>query len=65
LEKISTIIKLISNFIKNKKMENFFKDDSSKNSTTQYLVGVGTGLLVLFATVWVVGKAWKKSQKSA
>ena len=50
-------------------MENFFKQntnkDSDKNSTTQYLLGVGTGLLVLFATVWVVGKAWKKSQKSA
>jgi hypothetical protein len=46
-------------------MENFLNDDSKKNSTTQYLVGVGTGLLVLFATVWVVGKAWKKSQKSA
>jgi len=46
-------------------MENFFNDDSSKNSTTQYLVGVGTGLLVLFATVWVVGKAWKKSQTQA
>jgi hypothetical protein len=46
-------------------MENFFKDESGKNSTKQYLVGVGTGLLVLFATVWVVGKAWKKSQKSA
>lgn len=45
-------------------MENFFKDSSSKDSTTQYLLGVGTGLLVLFATVWVVGKAWKKSQKS-
>jgi hypothetical protein len=65
LATISKIIKLISNFIKNKKMENFFKDDSSKNSTTQYLVGVGTGLLVLFATVWVVGKAWKKSQNQA
>ena len=50
-------------------MENFFNQntskDSSKDSTTQYLLGVGTGLLVLFATVWVVGKAWKKSQKSA
>lgn len=46
-------------------MENFFKDDAGKDSTTQYLLGVGTGLLVLFATVWVVGKAWKKSQKSA
>jgi hypothetical protein len=46
-------------------MENFFSDNSGKDSTTKYLVGVGTGLLVLFATVWVVGKAWKKSQKSA
>jgi hypothetical protein len=47
-------------------MENFYSnDDSNKNSTTKYLVGVGTGLLVLFATVWVVGKAWKKSQKTA
>lgn len=46
-------------------MENFFNDNSGKDSTTKYLVGVGTGLLVLFATVWVVGKAWKKSQKSA
>jgi len=46
-------------------MENFFDDDSKKQSTTKYLVGVGTGLLVLFATVWVVGKAWKKSQKQA
>ena len=47
-------------------MENFFSnDDSRKNATTKYLVGVGTGLLVLFATVWVVGKAWKKSQKTA
>ncbi len=50
-------------------MENFFNqnksNDSGKDTTTQYLLGVGTGLLVLFATVWVVGKAWKKSQKSA
>jgi hypothetical protein len=49
-------------------MENFFNQnkskDSGKDTTTQYLLGVGTGLLVLFATVWVVGKAWKKSQKS-
>jgi hypothetical protein len=44
-------------------MQNSIKEDSSKNSTTKYLLGVGTGLLVLFATVWVVGKAWKKSQK--
>jgi hypothetical protein len=49
-------------------MENFFNQNTSKDSkdsTTKYLVGVGTGLLVLFATVWVVGKAWKKSQKTA
>ena len=46
-------------------MENFFDDKSTKNSTTKYLIGVGSGLLVLFATVWVVGKAWKKSQKQA
>lgn len=49
-------------------MENFFNQNKSeplaKDTTTQYLLGVGTGLLVLFATVWVVGKAWKKSQKS-
>jgi hypothetical protein len=35
------------------------------NLTTKYLVNVGVGLAVLFATVWVVGKAWKKSQTSA
>lgn len=50
-------------------MENFFNQnkskDSGKNATTKYLVSVGTGLLVLFATVWVVGKAWKRSQKQA
>lgn len=46
-------------------MQNSIKEDLGKNSTTQYLLGVGTGLLLLFATVWVVGKAWKKSQKSA
>jgi hypothetical protein len=47
-------------------MENFFKQNTTNNTekdaTVKYLVGVGTGLLVLFATVWVVGKAWKKSQ---
>jgi hypothetical protein len=50
-------------------MESFFNQNtsnsSSKDSTTKYLVGVGTGLLVIFATVWVVGKAWKKSQTQA
>ena len=43
-------------------MENFYNTEK-KQSTTQYVIGVGTGLLVLFAVVYVVGKAWKKSQK--
>jgi hypothetical protein len=42
-------------------MENFYNTDK-KQTTTQYVLGVGTGLLVLFAVVYVVGKAWKKSQ---
>lgn len=41
------------------------KEDVKSTVTTKYLVGVGIGLAVLFATVWVVGKAWKKSQKMA
>jgi hypothetical protein len=41
------------------------KEDVKSTVTTKYLVGVGVGLAVLFATVWVVGKAWKKSQKTA
>ena len=46
-------------------MESFFNTDKDKTqTTTQYVMGVGTGLLVLFAVVWVVGKAWKKSQKA-
>jgi hypothetical protein len=38
------------------------KEKVKSTLTTKYLVGVGIGLGVLFATVWVVGKAWKKSQ---
>jgi len=41
------------------------KEDVKSTVTTKYLVGVGVGLAVLFATVWVVGKAWRKSQKNA
>lgn len=44
-------------------MNNFADENKSASTTTNYLVEVGTGLLVLFATIWVVGKAWKKSQK--
>jgi len=38
------------------------KQNVKSTLTTKYLVGVGIGLGVLFATVWVVGKAWRKSQ---
>jgi|688.fasta_scaffold220950_4 hypothetical protein len=34
----------------------------NKKSLTSTLVGVGASVLVLFATVWIVGSAWKKSQ---
>jgi multisubunit Na+/H+ antiporter MnhB subunit len=40
------------------------KKDVKETVTTKYLVSVGVGLAVLFATVWVVGKAWRKSQKA-
>jgi multisubunit Na+/H+ antiporter MnhB subunit len=40
------------------------KKDVKETVTTKYLVSVGVGLVVLFATVWVVGKAWRKSQKA-
>lgn len=39
-------------------------NDVKSTVTTKYLVSVGVGLTVLFATVWVVGKAWRKSQKA-
>jgi len=48
------------NAIENKAKE--VKENVESTLTTRYLVGVGIGLAVLFATVWVVGKAWKKSQ---
>jgi len=34
-----------------------------KKSLTSTLVSVGASVLVLFATVWIVGSAWKRSQK--
>jgi hypothetical protein len=35
------------------------KDDFVKKA-----VGIGISVAVLFATVWVVGRAWKQSQKA-
>jgi hypothetical protein len=46
----------------NDNVENNSKNEKQKSFTTA-LVGVGASLLVLFATVWVVGSAWKKSQQ--
>jgi hypothetical protein len=37
--------------------------DKKQKSLTTTLVSVGASVLVLFATVWIVGSAWKKSQK--
>jgi hypothetical protein len=47
-------------------MENFIYnegDNSTPTTTKSYLVEAGVGLLVLFTTIWIVGKAWKQSQK--
>jgi hypothetical protein len=40
-----------------------FSDDDKKVST-KTLVGTAVALAVLFATVYVVGKAWRTSQKA-
>jgi hypothetical protein len=41
--------------------QNMSKNEKQK-SLTKTLVSVGASVLVLFATVWVIGIAWKKSQ---
>ena len=35
-----------------------------KEDYLKKVVGIGLSVAVLFATVWVVGRAWKKSQKA-
>jgi hypothetical protein len=42
-------------------MDNFY-DDNKKPSTTSNLVYIGVSLLAVFGIVYVVGRAWKKSQ---
>jgi hypothetical protein len=42
-------------------MDNFY-EDNKKPSTTSNLVYIGVSALVLFGLVYVVGRAWKKSQ---
>ena len=41
-----------------------FYDESNKPSTTSNLVYIGVTALVIFGLVYVVGKAWKTSQKA-
>jgi len=38
--------------------------EEKKGNTVQAVVAVGVSLAVLFATIWVVGRAWKTSQKA-
>jgi hypothetical protein len=42
-------------------MENFY-DENKKPSTTSNLVYIGVSAVVLFGVVYLVGRAWKKSQ---
>jgi hypothetical protein len=42
-------------------MDNFY-EDNKKPSTTSNLVYIGVSALVLFGVVYLVGRAWKKSQ---
>jgi hypothetical protein len=39
-----------------------FYDDTDKPSTTSNLVYIGVSALVVFGLVYLVGRAWKKSQ---
>lgn len=34
-----------------------------KEDFVKKVIGIGVSVAVLFATVWVVGKAWKSAQK--
>ena len=42
-------------------MDNFY-EDNKKPSTTSNLVYIGVTAVVVFGLVYVVGRAWKKSQ---
>jgi hypothetical protein len=65
VRKISKKIKLIimNDIIENALPSTTSSTDKTKKSLTTTLVSVGASILVLFATVWIVGSAWKKSQK--
>jgi hypothetical protein len=42
-------------------MDNFY-DDTKKTTTTSSLVYIGVSAVVVFGIVYLVGRAWKKSQ---
>jgi hypothetical protein len=42
-------------------MDNFY-DDNKKSTTTSNLVYIGVSAVVVFGLVYLVGRAWKKSQ---
>lgn len=42
-------------------MDNFYEDNKKPN-TTGNLVYIGVSAIVIFGLVYVVGRAWKKSQ---
>jgi hypothetical protein len=42
-------------------MDNFY-DNQNKPTTTEKLVYVGVSALAIFGLVYLVGRAWKKSQ---
>jgi hypothetical protein len=44
-------------------MDNFY-DDTKNSNTTNNLVYIGVSALVVFGLVYVVGRAWKTSQKA-
>ena len=38
--------------------------DDNRETLVNRAIGIGLSVAILFATVWVVGRAWKKSQKA-
>jgi hypothetical protein len=42
-------------------MDNFY-DNQKKASTTDKLIYIGVSAVVVFGLVYLVGRAWKKSQ---
>jgi len=58
---LRTFVKKNINKIKFKNMDNFY-DNQKKASTTDKLIYIGVSAVVVFGLVYLVGRAWKKSQ---